>query len=34
MFAIVVVGHGEFSTGLKNAAEMIEMSKRLKNKVN
>src|SRR5690554_7088286 len=23
MFAIVVVGHGEFSTGLKNAAEMI-----------
>lgn len=23
MFAIVIVGHGEFSTGLKNAAEMI-----------
>lgn len=23
MFAIIVVGHGEFSTGLKNAAEMI-----------
>ncbi|MGF7058168.1 PTS sugar transporter subunit IIA [Brassicibacter mesophilus] len=23
MFAIIVIGHGEFSTGIKNAAEMI-----------
>ncbi|SKC69883.1 PTS sugar transporter subunit IIA [Maledivibacter halophilus] len=23
MFAVILIGHGEFSTGLKNAAEMI-----------